>query len=125
MTEVSENVKFQLFATLERIASQYNNKDVEGLISNFDLGFKGVIQQKMVFEIDKLKDNLILHFERRLKRILRFTDITLQSDGIVVWVLAYCTLYKTNGDELTENTCPVTLILKETGSFWKIIYIHF
>ena len=63
MTHISEKNRREIFAKLEQVASQYNNKDIDSLILNFDPDFTGIIGLNRIEGREQVKNILVIHFE--------------------------------------------------------------
>ncbi|GEM_PF-2525684 len=124
MTHISEKNRREIFAKLEQVASQYNNKDIDSLILNFDPDFTGIIGLKRIEGREQVKNILVIHFEGIKKSILRFTDIRLVSLESKVLILVKSTLWRTDGEEINENSYQMTIIMQQSDLVWSIIYLH-
>lgn len=125
--EPDQDVSLEPFAAqmLEASAAAWNQGDLEAFLSDYQhapsttyVGSRGVLSG-----IDEIRDNYAARFEPGAQRdSLRYESVRVRSLqpmlGIVTarWVLHDQGVIRASG--------PTTLVMRRTGSGWKIIYDH-
>jgi len=125
---LSDAQKAEVKATMQEYATAYKNKDIKGLLAVFSpeiCGF-GSGPDEIVLGIDAFVRQIKRDISQATVNNVAFSDTQIFGDGRVAWLMTKSAIsFTIAGEKMQTLAGRSTMVMKNTGSRWKIEQIHF
>jgi len=113
---------------MEAYAAAYKNKDIKGLLEVFspDICGFGSGPDEIVLGIDSFVRQIQRDISQATVNNVVFTDTQIFGDGRVAWLMTKSAIsFTIAGEKMQTLHGRSTMVMRDTGSRWKIEQIHF
>jgi uncharacterized protein (TIGR02246 family) len=120
--------KAEVKATMEAYAAAYKNKDIKGLLAVFspDICGFGSGPDEIVLGIDAFVRQVKRDMGQATVNSVKFTDTQIFGEGRVAWLMTKTAIsFTPAGKKKQTMHGRSTMVMRNTGSWWKIEQFHF
>lgn len=124
---LSNQTKDQILNILDEYKIAYNSHDPKALAKTLasDIMMYGCRHDEEISGAQNYISLMEKNFARYKTGSIRFDQVEIKGEGVIVWISAICYLGSINGaGEKVETKSRFTAVFRGTGHAWEIAQIH-